>query len=506
MSTDPAARPLPRAGAARRLAPLAVLALVLLTLLGPATPAAAGGPQASDLLGSRPDIIVLMLDDMNADAFPRVLARLPALKAQFVDQGIRFPNTFAENPLCCPARANFLTGLTTAHNGVNNNDARHLDPSVTIATRLQAAGYFTMIAGKYLNLTNLLEDRSPPGWDKVDIMSGAYYHWTEYRQDEEIVHEDSPADYSTDVFADQSVTWLENAPEDKPRFVFLTPYAPHADSPVGWRQPRPAPRHEGAEACADIGFRKTPAFNESLEDRADRAPFVRRFTDFETFPEYDPRGWSLVPTCESMLAVDEWFARIVAVQEAQGRLDRTLFVLIGDNGISWGDHGYFPKSVSWTTPVPLYLSWPAMLGGLPSRNTAFVTNTDLAPTFAKLAGTNMGPYPSGQTRPDGRSLVATIAAGTATNLPRTGLVEEHHRPDMRTLDWVALRTTDKHPCGRWHLTRWRSGFIELFNLKKDPWELTNLASSRPRLVQQLDGELRAIRAGGPKPATRCTSG
>ncbi len=127
MSTDPAARPLPRAGAARRLAPLAVLALVLLTLLGPATPAAAGGPQASDLLGSRPDIIVLMLDDMNADAFPRVLARLPALKAQFVDQGIRFPNTFAENPLCCPARANFLTGLTTAHNGVNNNDARHLD-------------------------------------------------------------------------------------------------------------------------------------------------------------------------------------------------------------------------------------------------------------------------------------------------------------------------------------------------------------------------------------------
>ena len=165
------------------LGPALALAAMLMS-----SPVSAGPPDVADLVGSRPDIIVLMIDDMNADAMPRVLDRLPTLKAQFVDNGIRFPNTFAENPLCCPARAAFLTGLTTAHHGVNNNDARHLDPRVTIATALQAAGYHTMITGKYLNLTELLEDRSPPGWDKVDLMSGAYLHWTEFRQDEEIAH------------------------------------------------------------------------------------------------------------------------------------------------------------------------------------------------------------------------------------------------------------------------------------------------------------------------------
>ena len=64
---------------------------------------------------------------------------------------MRFRQMYNETPLCCPARATFLTGRHTFHHGVTRNDGDLLDASTTVAVALHAAGYHTIQAGKYLN-------------------------------------------------------------------------------------------------------------------------------------------------------------------------------------------------------------------------------------------------------------------------------------------------------------------------------------------------------------------
>src|SRR5438045_3859259 len=113
---------------------------------------------------SPPNIVVVMLDDFGAIDH-RVFERLPNIKALFLDQGLEATNYWGNDPLCCPGRANFLTAQWAHINGVNTNDAKLLNPTETIATELHDAGYYTTICGKYLNQTQTLTDKSPPGWD-----------------------------------------------------------------------------------------------------------------------------------------------------------------------------------------------------------------------------------------------------------------------------------------------------------------------------------------------------
>lgn len=109
-----------------------------------------------------------MVDDLGYMPDDRVLERLPNIKDLFLDGGLRFTAYYSETPVCCPGRAGFLTGQHTRHHGVVRNDARLFDPSNTVATMLDDAGYRTsMMAAKYLNMADRLTDHTPPGWDHV---------------------------------------------------------------------------------------------------------------------------------------------------------------------------------------------------------------------------------------------------------------------------------------------------------------------------------------------------
>lgn len=450
----------------------------------------------------RPDIVVLMLDDMAADVTRRLLQRTSTMRSLFVERGTWFPNAFGEDPVCCPGRAGFLTGLRTQHHGVVENDGRLFDPRVTIATALDAVGYHTIAVGKYFNDVEVLDDKTPPGWDGIAMISGAYQSYLMWRQGVRIHHGKEPSDYSTDVFAEVTRGFLRSAPWDQPRFLFLTPFATHGDHYAGSRLPRPAKRHRGDERCRDIGYRRTPAWNEA--DVSDRGSFVRRLKDLRHLDEYREQGWPLRRACESLLSVDEWLARVVRIQERQGRLDRTLFILTADNGMSWGDHRHHGKSVAWATPIPLAWHWPALLGSAPAVNPAFVQLIDLAPTIADLTGVALGPFEGGPTRPDGRSLLATLEAGRPVNLRRVSLYEERISPSLARFRWDALRTTDAHPCGLWHYTEWRNGDRELFDLEADPWELENVVGRYPELAREFQLELAALRDGRRGDVATCT--
>jgi N-acetylglucosamine-6-sulfatase len=111
-------------------------------------PTESGQPAA---LPDQPNVVVVMADDMRVDD----LEFAPHLRRLVAEQGVTFENSFSPFPLCCPARASFLTGQYAHNHKVFWHEPPFgygaFDDSRTLATALQDAGYRTGFIGKYLN-------------------------------------------------------------------------------------------------------------------------------------------------------------------------------------------------------------------------------------------------------------------------------------------------------------------------------------------------------------------
>lgn len=68
---------------------------------------------------------------------------------RLASEGAYLPNTFANTPVCCPARAILMTGTYCHRNGMIANDLRLRESEQTLAEWLQAAGYRTGFIGKW---------------------------------------------------------------------------------------------------------------------------------------------------------------------------------------------------------------------------------------------------------------------------------------------------------------------------------------------------------------------
>ena len=436
----------------------------------------------------RTNIVVIMVDDL-AEMGPNLWNHLPALKAAFVDQGIEFTNYFGNDPLCCPGRAGFLTGQYTDHHGVWTNDATLLDPSETVATELRGVGYDTIISGKYLNNMDALVDKTPKGWTQSAIFAGGYYRYRAWVNGVYQYHGSTTADYSPDVFTNQALQFMRNTPANKPIFAFLTPYDVHEGpdqngKDPGWNMPVTAPRYEkaaNASSCQGIGNYNPPSYDEA--DVSDKPAYIK--DEVGLVASHYPDGWPLHPICTSLLAVNDEFVRVKAELKAEGRLNKTLFVLTGDNGMAFGAHGWPKKDVPYAEQLPLYVYWPAGRGTTQTTSAAYIANVDAAPTLCEVGGCVMGPYPNGQKTSDGQSFLGLIVPNRSSSVPvRDALYQEHRTEDAPRYPFRDLRTTDQNPLGLWQYVVYDNGECELYDLTNDPWELNNVCNQFFYLVIQ----------------------
>lgn len=448
--------------------PATTLAFLLCgLLLVPGPGAAQVLPGADAVAGAKPNIVVVMLDDIAYEPTQRLIERTPTLQRIFGRNGLRFTNVYGNDPLCCPGRANFLSGLYSRNHGQIDLDGRRFDPRGSIAARLRQAGYWTVLSGKYLNNFPKIVDKTPAGWDFTAITSGGYSSGTGFWLNG--VKTTPAKSYQADTVKKYAVDGMRKASATKPVFVWASFYAPH-HRPTTWL-PKPAARHVGDTRCGGIGRYASPAYNEA--DVSDKPAHIQGLPEITKWPE----GWPLKKACEALLSVDEAVARIESELRMQGRLDNTIWVLTADNGMTWGDHRVKFKRKPYATHMPLYVSGPGIAAGV---NTEFLSNVDIAPTLASLGGTSMGPYPSYSGPPDGHSF-APLLHGRPWSQPRSSLVEEHHFPEGDGMPtWAGIRTTN----GRWHYIEYANGEQELYDLDSDPWELENLAGD-PASAEQL---------------------
>jgi len=439
-----------------------VLAAAMPTLAFPSVPGDPPEPPGQDPRSPRPDIVVIVLDDI-PELDGRLWTRLPAIERTFVNEGVRFSNAHGETPTCCPGRAGFLTGLHTHHHGTYLTDGSLFQPGETIATELQGVGYHTIQVGKYLNLFERVYPKWPPGWNEFHGFGGDYFDYTMWSNGVPHRYGKARRDYSTDVIAHLSLKALDRVPSRQPLFAWITPFSVHKPWVV-------APRHRTAKGCR---MRWRPP-NYMERDVRDKPAYVRARRIVSR------GGYDLTRICRGLRSVDDLVSRVVRKLERMDRLDNTMLVLTGDNGMSYGAQRFLnEKKVPYGTQIPFYVRWPRVLGMRPREVAERIQNIDLAPTLCDIAGCQLGPYPTGQTRPDGRSILRLLT-GERSQLDRMAVLTSYQDPTSRIPTYWSVTTTGSSPLARagcrhrrraacrWMYTEYATGERELYDLSNGP--------------------------------------
>ncbi|MEO8423931.1 MAG: sulfatase-like hydrolase/transferase [Actinomycetota bacterium] len=439
-----------------------VICCALALLAPPIADMSAGGrpttPDASDaaVAATRPNILLLISDDQAWSDFSKDL--MPSTYRELVDQGILFKRAYVNTSLCCPSRAQILTGLFEHHTGVDANAVRLNRP--TIAEALHDVGYRTMLAGKYLNSWTTCGPR--PEFDRWACV-GAPEPST-YSLLNPWINEDGEwqrrSGYQTDILADDVVDFIDSTPDDQPFFAMYTPTSPHL--------PADDPRYDSLVVSPP----RVPSFDQDTLTK--KSPMYARrgpLTSHE-LREADER---FVKMSHAVRSLDDGVGHIL---EGLGDRERdTIVIYLSDNGFMFGEHRRFGKTDAYeeSVRVPMIVRYPAAIDpGNAFMSRALVSNIDIAPSLAELAGFAWNA--------DGRSFVPLLD-GSSRSI-RSALLIEHCQgvskgtPPCSGLSFYAHQTRGAAYRGvvttRYKYVRYDDGSGELFDLQRDPGEMENL--------------------------------
>lgn len=486
---------------------------------GPPDPSASSAPTA------RPNVLLIMADQMRADHLGATGAegvRTPNLD-RLAEDGVAVTRAYVANPVCMPSRATLFTGRTPRGHGVRCNGIP-LDPSQpTLPERLRQAGYRTASFGK-VHLEPYERYDDPPG--RAPTSRESHQAWAEGRI------EGVPVPYfglqevaltighGTDVEGDYA-RWLRHEhPDAWTRLRDGARPAPSGAEGCG-RYPLPEDMHH-SHWVAD----RTIAF---LEDHAADAPFfaICSFPD-PHHPYVPPAPWdgaydpasvplpigrpgeldALHPLFRDMRRFDAWVSgrrrptdligahvrdviahtygmvglldaqvgRLLEVLERRDLRRDTVVVFLSDHGDLLGDHGLLNKGpfhFESLLRVPMIWSWPDRFP--PRRTAALASLLDVVPTLLELTGCNAlaaGPREGVQAQPPelpGTSL-RPVLEGRSDAVQSAVVVENDE-------DYLGLRLRTLITAGAKVTTYTdHDGPVphgELFDLADDPYELHN---------------------------------
>jgi arylsulfatase A-like enzyme len=399
----------------------------------------------------KPNILFVFSDDQRADALG--LMQNPYLKTPTIDalaaNGVRFDNCYVmgghHGAICAPSRAMLMSGKSLF------NVYDQLDGVLTLPHYLSQQGYRTFGTGKWHNGAASFEATFQEG-ENVFLggMSNHFEVPCQTLMSNGKLGEKSYKQFSTDLFADAAISFLEKQADQNsqdPFFCYVAFTAPHD------------PRSPAAAYISQIDTQKVP--------------LPGNFLTYPTFKfdNFNVRDETLAPwprtpeIIQSSLAeyyaliehIDDRLATIIETLKKTGAYENTIIVYAADNGLAIGSHGLLGKQNLYehSTKVPLIISGP----GIPKNQVkdALVYLYDLFPTLTELLEISQA------VGIDGKSLMPIIN-GTSTAVRET--LYTAYRNTVR-----AVRHQD------WKLIRYpQINHTQLFNLKEDPEEINNLAA------------------------------
>ncbi len=465
---------------------------------------------------ARPNIVVVMMDDLDTSVWQTALGRgyLPNIQRHVIDRGTTFEQTFVSLSWCCPSRATYLTGQFPHNHGVIRGDGpfggfKNFHDASTVATWLHDAGYRTGLIGKYLNGYKSYA-YVPPGWDTWRaLVSGGTSTYCMYGYTLSMdgryarTYGTADADYQTDVLAQMGVDFLQ-ANDPRPFFLTMTPVAPHYEDCANGGE------DSGTSIRPPLRYVHTPpaklpalsllSFNEA--DMRDKPTWMRRLPVLDAKLEQDGYDSKVA----AIRAVDDMVGRIAATLMATGHYDDTMILVTSDNGFQYGTHRRDGKINLYEESIrlPMVIHVP---GQATARSTPeWVMNNDWAPTIADVAGVVPG------ASVDGRSLLPLARGDAGAKGRRTMLVElpPEYQPARNNPPYYMIRSKDPaltlDPAGALVLVYAQTldpvtavqTDLEFYDLAVDPLQMSSLhddtSSSRRTQMANLRGRLDPLKA------------
>ncbi len=443
-----------------------------------------------------PNILFIVIDDMNdwVGTFrgnPQTLT--PHIDA-FANNAVVFQNANCPGPVCGPSRSALLSGFMPYTSGVYSNnqnmlDSRLVQEHATLPEYFSKHGYLTISKGKIFH-----KHTTENGWDhgqwafdiwekengsagiQPDKMfsrnngifngkkdpnakyttSGVEFGWAPTAGTKE-----ETKDYKTALWFAEKI----NDNYDQPFFMLMGISKPH----LPWYVP------EEYFSMYDLEEVKIPEYRvDDLDDILER-------NGKKVFKPSDDFLW--VQQDEELFrrAVRAYMAASSYADDCVGVVldalskskynENTIVVIFGDHGWHLGEKLKFRKASLWkeATQLPLIIKTPEMTDKQYCTRT--VNLIDLYPTLIELCG-----LPA-KTNIDGKSLVPLLKDVNETWDPAI---------TAKGPGWHSVITEDWH-----YIANSKNGTEELYNLRKDPLEWTNLVRSESKDIKEILSYMRS---------------
>ncbi len=458
----------------------------------------------------RPNIVLLMGDDHAWDEV--AYNGHPHLKTPVLDEmaasGLRFDNFYSAHPTCSPTRGSVMTGRHPNRYGTFVPNCSIRPEEITIAQLLCDAGYVCGHFGKWHLGPVKAESPTNPGAMGFDEWLS---HDNFFEMNPTLSRNGAPPEQlegeGSEVIVEEAIHFIDKARQDQRPFFtvvwFGSPHEPYS------------------------GLDKDLALYDDIPEKyADRSVTL---TSMETGGQVErPLGEVLRERYAEITAMDRAIGRLRQHLADQGLRDNTIFWYCGDNGI--------PVSGRATTPfrgmkadmyeggirVPGILEWPQRISQ-PGVTDVNAVTSDMLPTICDALGLPLPERPI-----DGVSLTALIDGRMAerpspicfwsfgNDQPGSNRepyidpkLQEGTTPLVKLMDGIATRNfenyhhreiTERDFSGpraildnRYKLVIAGEGdeaTTELFDLRSDRAESSNLVETEPEIAKRMQQQLR----------------
>ena len=442
-----------------------------------AAPAQAEDQQAQQATPERPNIIFILADDMgygDLACYGNQYIQTPNID-RLARTGTSFTQAYAGSGISSPSRCSLMTGKNSGNTRIRDNQcyaggmtglkinprgdttivrrANLLAEDVTLGTVLTAAGYRTCLVNKW-HLDGYDPQAAPNhrgfqefyGWTIATVHSNAPYYYPYYRfHGDSLINireneHDAHVRHNTEISTDDAIHFIHRN-RNRPFFLFLgydAPHEPYNIDDTSW-----------------------------YDDHADWTMNTKRYAALVTHMDYH-------------------IGRLLGTLDALGLRENTLVIFASDNGAAVqaplkelncgaGLKGRKGQLYEGGIRVPLIVNQP---GRVPARQISnLVYFPDFMPTLARLAGSSDAV--PGDT--NGIDISPLFFGGDV-------------KTDDRPLYWEFPGKQRALRQGEWKcVTVKKLAPLELYNIKADPTESTNLAGQYPKRVKEMDRLMRQMR-------------
>lgn len=422
-------------------------------------------------MSGKPNILLFFTDDQRFDtinALGNDQIHTPNLDA-LVRRGTTFTHAHipggTSGAVCMPSRAMLHTGRKLFH--LDREGQEIPQEHITLGECLRSAGYTTFGTGKWHNGRSAYA-RSFSSGDEI-FFGGMGDHWnvpayrfdptgqydgkcpyvadpfysntTEYRDCDHI----DAGNHSTELFVEASIRFVKEQKNREPFFMYISLMAPH--------DPRTMPKK-----FLDMYDPENIRLPENFlnEHPIDTGALRVRDELLAAFPREPNEIKRHIAEYYAMIShLDHAFGRLLTALREQGKLDNTIIVFAGDNGLALGQHGLMGKQNLYdhSVRVPLIFAGPGIPEGEQRESPVYLL--DIFPTLCELSNT-----------------------GTPESVEGKSLVPSLNDRDSDVYSSLYLAYTDSIRGvrdGHHKLVEYACGSTQLFDLSNDPLEMENIA-------------------------------